>query len=45
MSVLFPARQGFTEAPVLSVAADRRRLRVRVPSDAVSGFVRLIGFG
>lgn len=42
MILLFDARGGWSEAPVLAVADDRGSLTTRVPADAVTGFVLLL---
>lgn len=42
MTLLFDARGGISEAPVLSVTSDRSSLITRVPIDAVSGYVTLL---
>lgn len=42
MTLLFEARGGLGEAPVLSVSDDRRSLTTRVPSDAVCGRLLLV---
>lgn len=42
MTLLFDAKNGVCEAPVLSVAQDRGSFTTRVPADAVTGYVMLI---
>lgn len=42
MTLLFEGSGGISEAPVLSVAADRSSLVTRIPNDAVTGYVMLI---
>jgi hypothetical protein len=42
MTLLFDARTGISEAPVLGVASDRRSFLTRVPEDAVTGYVLLL---
>lgn len=42
MTLLFEARGGISEAPVLSVSSDRQSLTTRVPMDAVTGYVTLL---
>lgn len=42
MSLLFEARRGISEAPVLAIAPDRESFSTRVPLDAATGFVLLL---
>lgn len=42
MTLIFEARTGISEAPVLSVAQDRESFTTRVPPDAATGFVLLL---
>ncbi|MCP5051997.1 MAG: hypothetical protein GY940_32815 [bacterium] len=42
MSLIFEARTGISEAPVLSVSRDRRSLTTRVPMDAATGYILLL---
>jgi hypothetical protein len=42
MTILFEGERGITMAEVIAVSEDRKFLTVRVPDDAVTGFVRLI---
>ena len=42
MALLFDAEGGLSEAPVLAVSADRKSLTMRVPLDAVTGYVLLL---
>ncbi len=42
MTIIFEARQGISEAPVLSAAPDRKSLVTRVPLDAAAGYVLLL---
>ncbi len=42
MTLLFDAIGGISEAPVLSVASDRRSFTTRVPADAATGYLLLL---
>jgi hypothetical protein len=42
MTLLFDARGGISEAPVLSVSNDRRTFTTRVPLDAATGYLVLL---
>ncbi len=42
MTLLFDARGGMSEAPVLSVSSDRRTFTTRVPADAATGYLVLL---
>jgi hypothetical protein len=42
MSLIFEARTGISEAPVLAVTSYRKSLTTRVPMDAATGFVLLL---
>jgi hypothetical protein len=42
MTILFEGKRGISLADVIAVSSDGKSLTVRVPDDAVSGFVRLI---